>query len=110
MDGSSFACQRASMDCTQRSVASSVPTTTSTIKTGVGIETENLQLQLAPSAVLSGKILDEFGDPIRQAVVSLWREDHTTGLSRIMRYREDVADDQGAYEFTPLDVGTYFLS
>jgi Carboxypeptidase regulatory-like domain len=82
----------------------------SAIVTGAGIDTETLQLQLAPSAVLSGKILDEFGDPIRQAIVTLWREDHTTGLSRIMRYREDVSDDQGAYEFSPLDVGTYFLS
>jgi hypothetical protein len=82
----------------------------SAIVTGVGIDTENLQMQLAPSAMLSGKILDEFGDPIRQAIVTLWREDHTTGLSRTMRYREDTSDDQGAYEFTPLDVGTYFLS
>jgi hypothetical protein len=82
----------------------------SAIVTGAGLDTESVVLKLAPSAVLSGKILDESGEPVRGAEVSLWREDHSTGVSRIARYRRDVADDQGAYEFTPLDGGTYFLS
>jgi hypothetical protein len=80
------------------------------IVTGAGFDTENIVLKLAPSAVLGGKILDESGDPVRQANVALWREDHSTGESRIVRFRNDVADDQGVYEFTPLDGGTYFLS
>lgn len=82
----------------------------SAIVTGAGLDTETVVLKLAPSAVLSGRILDESGDPVRGAEVSLWREDHSTGVSRITRYRRDVADDQGTYEFTPLDGGTYFLS
>ncbi len=81
------------------------------IVTGVaGVDTQNLILQLAPTAILFGKLLDENGDPIRRGTVTLWREDHSTGLSRIVRYRNDVTDDQGAYEFTPLDSGSYFLS
>jgi hypothetical protein len=82
----------------------------SAIVTGAGIDTESLELQLAPSAVLSGKVLDESGDPVRRAEVGLWREDHTNGISRIAQFQRDVTDDQGAYEFTPLDAGTYFLS
>jgi hypothetical protein len=80
------------------------------IVTGAGVDTENLILQLAPTAILFGKILDENGDPVRSATVTLWREDHSTGLSRIARYRNDVTDDQGAYEFSALDSGSYFLS
>jgi len=82
----------------------------SAIVTGAGIDTENLRLQLLPWAALSGRVLDESGDPVRHADVILWREDHATGVSRTAQYERDTTDDQGAYEFTPLDAGTYFLS
>jgi hypothetical protein len=80
------------------------------IVTGTDFDTETIPLKLAPSAVLVGRVLDESGDPVRHANVMLWREDHSTGVSRIVRFRSDLADDQGEYEFTPLDGGTYFLS
>ena len=47
------------------------------IVTGAGLDTENLVLRLSPSAVLSGKILDNLGEPVRQAQVSLYREDRS---------------------------------
>ena len=80
------------------------------IVTGAGLDTENLVLRLAPSAVLSGKILDELGDPVRHATVSLYREDRRTGVGRILKISGDSTDDQGAYEFSSLDAGTYFIS
>jgi protocatechuate 3,4-dioxygenase beta subunit len=80
------------------------------IVTGSGLDTENLVLRLAPSAVLSGKILDESGDPVRQATVSLYREDRQQGVGRIVRFRMATSDDQGAYEFAQLDAGSYFIS
>jgi hypothetical protein len=80
------------------------------IVTGAGLNTEELILKLAPSAALVGKVLDESGDPVRQAQVTLWRDDHSAGLSRIVRFRIETTDDRGAYEFTPLDSGSYFLS
>jgi 5-hydroxyisourate hydrolase-like protein (transthyretin family) len=80
------------------------------IVTGAGLNTEELILKLDPSAALVGKVLDESGDPVRQARVTLWREDHSAGVSRIVRFRTETTDDRGAYEFTPLDSGTYFLS
>jgi len=67
-------------------------------------------LRLAPFAVLSGKVLDESGDPVRQATVSLYIEDRRVGVGRIQKLRTDRTDDQGSYEFTPLDAGTYFMS
>ena len=80
------------------------------IVTGTDFDTQNILLKLSPSAVLVGKVLDESGDPVRHANVLLWREDHRTGVSRVVRFRTDITDDQGGYEFTPLDGGTYFLS
>ncbi len=80
------------------------------IVTGAGLDTENLALRLAPAAVLSGKILDESGDPVRHAMVSLYREDRRVGIGRILKTSADSTDDQGAYEFSSLDAGTYFIS
>jgi Carboxypeptidase regulatory-like domain len=79
------------------------------IVTGAGLDTEHLVLRLSPFAVLSGKVLDEAGDPVRQAMVSLYREDRQTGVGRILKIRGSTTDDQGSYEFTPLIGGTYFL-
>ena len=80
------------------------------IVTGAGLDTENLVLRLAPSAVLSGKVLDELGEPVRHATVSLYRENRQVGTGRITRHSMAIADDQGAYEFPDLDAGSYFVS
>jgi protocatechuate 3,4-dioxygenase beta subunit len=80
------------------------------IVTGAGLNTENLVLRLAPSAVLSGKILDDLGEPVRQAQISLYREDRRVGVGRIQKFRVTTTDDQGAYEFAELDAGSYFVS
>lgn len=80
------------------------------IVTGADLDTENLALRLAPNAVLTGKVLDEFQEPVRNAQIIVYREDHFQGVSRIFRYRFASTDDQGRYEVTPLDEGTYFVS
>jgi Carboxypeptidase regulatory-like domain len=80
------------------------------IVTGAGFDTEHLVLRLAPFAVLSGKVLDESGEPVRQAALSLYREDRRVGVERIQKVRQENTDDRGTYEFSALDAGTYFLS
>lgn len=80
------------------------------IVTGGEFDSEHLTLRLAPNAVLRGQVLDEFGEPVRQAQVTVYRESHQQGVSRIARFRVAATDDQGRYEITPLDAGTYFVS
>jgi carboxypeptidase family protein len=80
------------------------------IVTGAGLDTENLTLRLDPVAVLTGKVLDESGDPVRNATVTVYREDHFSGVSRIRRFRAAQTDDRGSYEISALDAGTYFLA
>jgi Carboxypeptidase regulatory-like domain len=82
----------------------------SAIVAGAELDTESLVLRLGPDAVLSGKVLDEFGEPVRGAQIAVYREEHTQGVSRIVRYRFALADDLGRYEVTELDAGTYFVS
>ena len=80
------------------------------IVTGAGLDTETLVLQLAPNAVIAGKVLDEFGEPVRHATVTVYYDDHSTGMDQIHQFRSAQTDDLGAYEITPLRPGAYFLS
>ncbi len=80
------------------------------IVTGAGLDTENLLLRLAPDAVIAGKVLDEANDPVRQATVTLYFDDHSSGVDEIRQFRSAQTNDLGEYEFTPLPPGTYFLS
>jgi hypothetical protein len=80
------------------------------IVTGAGVDTENLSLRLVSTAVLTGHVFDEFGEAVRNASVTLWRDDHSTGVGRTVPTRSDQSDDLGSFEFAPLDAGTYFFS
>ena len=80
------------------------------IVTAAGIDTEALVLRLAPAAVISGKILDESGEPVRHASVTLYYQDHGSGVDQIRQARGAQTDDQGEYEIPSLMPGTYFLS
>ncbi len=85
-------------------------TFSTSIVTGAGLDTETLELRLAPDAVIAGKLLDEFGEAVRHAQMMLYYDDHSSGVDRIRQYRSAQTNDLGEYEFTPLRPGTYFLS
>ena len=72
------------------------------IVTGAGLDSESLVLRLAPDAVITGKILDETGEPVRHAMVTLYYVDHSGGLDQIHQFSNAQTDDQGMYEITPL--------
>jgi len=79
------------------------------IVTGAGFDTERLVIQLAPNAVLRGKVIDEAGEPVRNANVTVYRESRESGISQIRPLMRSTTNDQGTYEATPLDDGTYFV-
>jgi hypothetical protein len=80
------------------------------IVTGAGFNTENLVLRLTPLALLGGKVIDESGDPVRNANVMLYEENHRAGMKRIMPAGGGSTDDQGSFEFPALAPGNYYLS
>ena len=80
------------------------------IVTGAGLETEALVLRLAPTAIIAGRVLDESGDAVRHATVTLYRDDHSSGVDQILQAHASQTDDLGAYEMAGLAPGTYFLS
>jgi hypothetical protein len=80
------------------------------IVTGTNFNTEDLVLRLTPLAVLNGKVLDETGDPVRKANVTLYMESHQAGMNRTVPVGSDSTDDEGYYEFAALAPGNYFVS
>jgi hypothetical protein len=80
------------------------------IVTGTGIDTEALVLKIAPNAVIAGKVLDEAGEPVRHAIVTLYYDDHREGVDQIQVRNMAHTDDLGAYDLPNLIPGTYFLS
>ena len=82
----------------------------SAIVTGAGVDTEDLLLKLAPHALVAGKVLDEVGEPVRHATVTLYYDNHVGGYHEILAARSAQTDDLGSYEIPSLRPGTYFLS
>src|SRR5882757_2453685 len=80
------------------------------IVTGAGLDTENLILRLPPTARISGKVTDEIGEPVRGATITVFRENHFAGVSRVEATANVATDDQGTYEADSLGAGTYFVS
>jgi hypothetical protein len=80
------------------------------IVTGADLDTEHLVLKLDPDSVISGKVLDEAGEPVRDATVSLYRDNHFEGAFRIQNDRGAQTNDLGEFEIPNLTPGTYFLS
>lgn len=80
------------------------------IVTGPEFSTEELRLRLMPMALISGHVLDEYGDPVRSARVGLYLESHGGGMSRIVHLNNANSDDRGFFDFSLLHPGKYFVS
>jgi protocatechuate 3,4-dioxygenase beta subunit len=79
------------------------------IVTGEGLPTEKLTLQLSAMARIEGRILDEAGEPVSKASVSLYSE-YTSGAGERMHVAQRVmTGDNGEYEFNRLAAGRYFI-
>ncbi|PYQ45592.1 MAG: hypothetical protein DMG99_01330 [Acidobacteria bacterium] len=80
------------------------------IVTGAGLDTEHLVLKLAPNGVIYGNVLDEVGEPVRSAKVTLYVDDHSEGVDKIREAQTVFTNDLGAYEMLSLRPRTYYLS
>ena len=80
------------------------------IVTAADLDTQNLTLRLVPMAQLTGTVLDESGEPVRNAQVQLYAESHRGGSTRVIAFSSAITDDQGTFEFVPLAPGKYFVA
>lgn len=83
----------------------------SAIVTGEGQDTQHLQFQLAPAAVLAGVITGDDGEGVQGASVMLfWHAESTDPTQQPPRMEMSMTDDTGAYEFGNLSAGTYSIA
>jgi hypothetical protein len=82
----------------------------SAIVTGEEFETQNLVLRLTPAGVISGKVLDERGEPVRNAQAKLYTEGHSSGVTRVTLMENTQTNDLGVFEFFSLSPGKYFAA
>jgi len=80
------------------------------IVTGAGLDAQSLVLRLTPLALLGGKVIDEAGDPVRNANVTLYKEHNDADMNRITPTGNASTDDQGTFEFEALAPGSCYLS
>ena len=74
-----------------------------------GENRKDLKFALTPTATISGKVLDDEGDPVAQASVNLMRFMVMNGKRRLMGTGGSNSDDNGDYKVTGLGPGRYFL-
>jgi hypothetical protein len=86
----------------------------SAIVTGPDQDTTHLVFRLMPSAVLRGVVTDDGGDPAENASVLLFKREtgsgHTGGIGAIKQADGTITDDTGAYEFSNLPAGEYYVA
>jgi hypothetical protein len=69
----------------------------------------DLNLQLIPQAVISGKVVDDDGDPVGNAMVQVLAQMWQRGKLRYMPRGGSQTDDRGEYRISNLSPGKYFL-
>lgn len=74
-----------------------------------GSRLKEITLKLIPQGTVSGKVLDEDGDPLR-AQVRLLRRGFMSGRQQLLPAGVGTTDESGEYKITGLAPGRYFLS
>lgn len=79
-----------------------------------GQRLDKLVIALPRGSVISGRIFDEFGEPVANAVVNAMRYGFSAGARRFMpaggQNSRDTTDDQGQFRLFGLPPGEYIIS
>ena len=80
------------------------------IVTGPGQHTDSLVLPLCPPGAISGRVVDDAGEPVEQARVELFRSAIVNGRRRVATIAVKQTADTGDFRFGALPAGTYYLA
>lgn len=83
---------------------------TSAVAVGPDKESTNIVFRLSPSASITGRIQDEFGDPVIDAGVLLFRRSSTRETGRASLRNRANTDHGGFYHFYRLPPGEYLIA
>lgn len=83
----------------------------SAVVVGPDQPTEALTLRLNPESILRGTVIGEAGEPVEEAIVTLFRQpDALQHFDKILRIDSRKTDDTGSYEFAHLEPGNYLIA
>ena len=80
------------------------------IAVGPGLQSENLLFRLRLDAAISGRVLDEQNDAVRNARVSLYESQTIRGNPRTSLRGNAMSDDEGSFSFDHLALGKYLVA
>ena len=69
-----------------------------------------LQFQMLPAAVISGRVADEQGEPVAQLTVQAWTYKYAEGKRSLDQVAKGQTNDIGEYRLFWLPPGEYFVS
>jgi hypothetical protein len=70
----------------------------------------DITFKLIPSAVISGRVFDDDGEPVPNASVTASRETYHEGRRTLAAFTQGTTDDLGAFRLFGLPPGRYFVS
>src|SRR5205807_2056850 len=70
----------------------------------------DIVLRMIRPAYISGTVLDEQGDPIINANVTIWTEGYPRGVRELMQHGGTRSNDRGEYRITVNDTGKFYVS
>lgn len=77
---------------------------------GPEMNTRNLTFPLEAPARISGAVIDEDGEAVRQASVLLFRKFISSGLAQVNQAAQIATGSSGKFHFAHLAPGTYFIA
>lgn len=75
-----------------------------------GQQAVNIDIRLARGGVVTGRVLDEEGEPLARAVVTVMRQQYVRGQRQLVPAGADQSDDRGQYRVFGLPPGDYVVS
>ena len=79
------------------------------IAVGPGVDSEHIIFPLIGGGSISGTVLDEESDPVRQAQIWLFRSGVFSGRSQLVLQDQRATNSSGQFRFPSLLPGTYFI-
>ncbi|HWF46820.1 MAG TPA: carboxypeptidase-like regulatory domain-containing protein [Bryobacteraceae bacterium] len=80
------------------------------VAVGPGLDTTHIVFPLSPPGILSGTVTDDQGDPVRQALVLLFRNGVALGKLTTQNAGQQQTDAAGEFSFGSLRPGTYYVA
>src|SRR5206468_5450232 len=75
-----------------------------------GQELATIDLRVVRGGVITGRVLDEDGEPLARAVVTVQRYQYVRGERQLSPAGGDQTDDRGQYRVFGLPPGDYYVS